>query len=69
VRAMKFGPARPTRVRAVRRHDKLTGTVDLTQIVQKLGNFCSLRSPPSSILNRTEAGIGKKIAQTDAPVD
>jgi hypothetical protein len=45
------------------------GTINLTQSVQKLGYFGSLRTPLSSVLDQVEAGIGKKIAKTSALVD
>jgi hypothetical protein len=48
---------------------RISGTGNLIQIVQKLGNFGSLGSPLSSIPDRMEDGTRKKIAQTDAPVD
>jgi hypothetical protein len=52
------------------RYDHLmAGTVNLTQIVQGLGNFGSLGSPLLSILDQAKAGIRKKIAQTCALVD
>jgi hypothetical protein len=39
------------------------------KMLKNLGNFGSLRSPLSSVLDQAEAGIGKKIAQTRALVD